>query len=146
MPVVGREVDRPRRASGVDRSLAHADDESREHEDRHAVADEIERPAQRHHERADDEHDAAAAAVGEPPGDGSRDDRRERERAHDHADRDVTRVQGPAHECRQHRQRGADRDEREQRSREDARARYEPRMPPPELARRAGHRRLTITV
>ena len=109
--VLGRQVDGPGRPRCVDRPLARADHQPGHDERGDAVGDQVEHAADRHRQRAGDEHDAPAAPIGLPARQRTADDRRQGERADDDPDRDVAGVQRPPDVGGQHRQRRADRQE-----------------------------------
>ena len=109
------EVHGPGRAGRVDGSLARAHHQPR-HDERHdARGDEVQRATHRHRECAGHQHRAAPAHVRLPPRQGPANHGCQGERAHDDPDGHVAGVQRPAHVSGQHRQRGADREEGEQR-------------------------------
>ena len=109
------EVHGPGRAGRVDGSLARAHHQPRHDEHHDARGDEVKRATHRHSECAGHQHRAAPAHVRLPPRQWPANHGCQGERAHDDPDGQVAGVQRPAHVSGQHRQRGADREEGEQR-------------------------------
>ena len=116
-----RHVDDPGRAGGVERALAGAGDEAGDDQPGEAEAGQVEQPADGEDQGAEQHRRLAAAAVGEPAGEGAQQQAGDRVGADHDPDRDVARVERAVHVAGQHRQHRADREQPAEGDREERR-------------------------